>query len=126
MISTLSISEIKAYQIYDSRGKPTVEVRMADNSGHVVHSAVPSGASTGIYEAVELRDKENKAFAGQGTRLRCYLVIQTIGVFTAIKNINDIIAPALVQSGLDILDQKKVDQFICELDGTSNKSTISK
>ena len=66
MISVASISEIKAYQIYDSRGKPTIELRLEDIHGHVVYSAVPSGASTGVYEAVELRDKDAKSFSGQG------------------------------------------------------------
>lgn len=66
MITSASISELKAYQIYDSRGKPTVAITLTTKDGNVFHAAVPSGASTGIHEALELRDKNPKEHLGQG------------------------------------------------------------
>ncbi len=101
------ISSIKAREIFDSRGNPTIEVdlRLEDNSLH--RAAVPSGASTGIYEALELRDKDKNRFGGKG-------------VLTACENVNTTIAKALV--GMDCCDQEKIDRLMIEtLDGSKNE-----
>jgi enolase len=103
------ISEIFARQILDSRGNPTVEVDVITDEGALGRSAVPSGASTGIHEAVELRDGDKKKYAGKG-------------VLKAVKNVNDIIAPALL--GYDAADQTGIDQMMIELDGTPNKGKL--
>lgn len=97
-----------ARQIFDSRGNPTVEVEVLTESGVVGRAAVPSGASTGKYEAVELRDG-GEAFGGQG-------------VSSAVANVNDLIGPALI--GEDVLDQRNVDKILIDLDGTDNKSKL--
>nr|XP_039250609.1 alpha-enolase-like [Styela clava] len=104
-----TITKIRARQIYDSRGNPTVEVDLDTQSGSF-RAAVPSGASTGIYEALELRDKD-KAFLGKG-------------VSKAIKNVNEIIAPALVGKKLNLADQTAVDKIMLDLDGTANKAKL--
>ena len=101
------ILKIHARQIFDSRGNPTVEVEVATKKGFFV-AAVPSGASTGIYEAVELRDG-GTAYGG-------------LGVSKAINNVNNVIAPALV--GKSVSNQKKIDATLCALDGTPNKSKL--
>ncbi|KAJ7557803.1 hypothetical protein O6H91_04G011100 [Diphasiastrum complanatum] len=101
------IKWIKARQIIDSRGNPTVEVDVYTD--RVYRSAVPSGASTGIYEALELRDGEQSVFGGKG-------------VLQAVANINNVIAPKLV--GLDTRDQEDLDRIMLELDGTPNKSKL--
>ena len=102
------IEDITARQILDSRGNPTVEVDVTLSSGVVGRAAVPSGASTGIHEALELRDGGD-AFCGKG-------------VTKAVANINDIIAPELLD--MDASDQALIDKVMLELDGTENKSKL--
>jgi enolase len=104
----MTISEIRARQIFDSRGFPTVECDVTLEDGSLGRAAVPSGASTGSGEALELRDGE-PAFNGKG-------------VMKAVTNVNEIIAPALV--GQDVFDQQAIDQKLLELDGTANKSNL--
>ena len=103
------ISEVFARQILDSRGNPTVEVDVITDEGALGRAAVPSGASTGIHEAVELRDGDKKKYAGKG-------------VLKAVKNVNDTIAPALL--GYDVADQPGIDQMMILLDGTANKGKL--
>jgi enolase len=103
------IQSIHARQILDSRGNPTVEVDVYTENGAFGRAAVPSGASTGINEAVELRDGDKKAYMGKG-------------VLKAVANVNDIIAAELV--GFDIFEQNLIDQIMIELDGTPNKSKL--
>lgn len=103
------IEEISAMEILDSRGNPTVEVTVVLNNGVAGRAAVPSGASTGAFEAVELRDKDPKRYGGKG-------------VLIAIKNITEVLAPALV--GAAAFDQSLIDQEILRLDGTENKSNL--
>ena len=103
------ISEIFARQILDSRGNPTVEVDVITDEGAVGRAAVPSGASTGIHEAVELRDGDKKKYLGKG-------------VLKAVKNVNSVIAPALL--GYDVADQTGLDEMMIELDGTPNKAKL--
>ena len=107
-MSDTHIKLIHAREILDSRGNPTVEVDVTLNNDGFGRAAVPSGASTGKYEAVELRDKE-KRYLGKGTQ-------------RAIKNVNTIIAPALI--GSDAVIQKDIDDRMIELDGTDNKSNL--
>lgn len=104
-----TISDIYAREILDSRGNPTVEVEVFLESGGWGRAAVPSGASTGAYEAVELRDKDAKRFGGKG-------------VLDAVNNVNAIIAPELV--GSDALDQREIDRQLIEMDGTPNKGKL--
>jgi enolase len=103
------ISEIFARQILDSRGNPTVEVDVLTDEGALGRAAVPSGASTGIHEAVELRDDDKKKYVGKG-------------VLKAVKNVNDILAPALL--GNDVADQTGIDEMMIQLDGTPNKAKL--
>lgn len=103
------ISEIFARQILDSRGNPTVEVDVITDEGALGRAAVPSGASTGIHEAVELRDGDKKVYVGKG-------------VLKAVKNVNDTIAPALI--GNDVADQTGIDEMMIQLDGTANKGKL--
>lgn len=103
------IAEIFARQILDSRGNPTVEVDVITDEGALGRAAVPSGASTGIHEAVELRDGDKKNYLGKG-------------VLKAAKNVNDIIAPALI--GNDVADQTGIDEMMIQLDGTANKGKL--
>lgn len=103
------IESIRAREILDSRGNPTVEVDVALLGGATGRSAVPSGASTGAYEAVELRDGDKKRYGGKG-------------VLKAVDNVNDTIAEAVV--GLDAIDQRAVDQAMIDLDGTPNKGKL--
>lgn len=103
------IAEIFARQILDSRGNPTVEVDVVTDEGALGRASVPSGASTGIHEAVELRDDDKKKYGGKG-------------VMKAIKNVNDIITPALI--GYDAADQTGIDQMMIQLDGTANKGKL--
>ena len=103
------IAEIFARQILDSRGNPTVEVDVVTDDGAFGRAAVPSGASTGIHEAVELRDNDKNVYVGKG-------------VLTAVKNVNEIIAPELV--GYDVADQTGIDQLMIALDGTENKGKL--
>ena len=102
------IASVHARQILDSRGNPTVEVDVITDDGAVGRAAVPSGASTGEYEAVELRDGDD-AYLGKG-------------VLGAVANVNDTIAPEV--AGLDVLDQPALDRMLVELDGTDNKSKL--
>src|SRR5687768_7718740 len=104
-----SIAAVRARQILDSRGNPTVEVDVALDNGIVGRAAVPSGASTGEHEAVELRDDDKKRWVGKG-------------VTKAVENVNTKIAPELI--GLDPRDQEAIDQLMIELDGTPNKSKL--
>ena len=101
----MSIVSIRAREIFDSRGNPTVEVDLTTEKG-LFRAAVPSGASTGIYEALELRDKDKGRFLGKG-------------VLKAVSNVNNVIAPALV--GKNVVDQEQIDQTMLDLDGTANK-----
>lgn len=103
------IYEIKAREILDSRANPTIEVDVILESGIVGRAAVPSGASTGAYEAVELRDGDKARYNGKG-------------VLQAVKNVNEIIAPALI--GMNALDQVEIDKIMIELDGTPNKAKL--
>ena len=103
------ISEIFARQILDSRGNPTVEVDVLTDEGALGRAAVPSGASTGIHEAVELRDDDKKIYGGKG-------------VLKAIKNVNDKIAPVLI--GNDVADQTGIDEMMIQLDGSANKGKL--
>ena len=103
------ISEIFARQILDSRGNPTIEVDVITDDGAFGRAAVPSGASTGIHEAVELRDDDKKVYVGKG-------------VLKAVENVNKTIAPEL--EGYDVADQTGIDQFMSELDGTENKGKL--
>src|SRR5688500_16794728 len=103
------IAEIFARQILDSRGNPTVEVDVITDEGVLGRAAVPSGASTGVHEAVELRDNDKKTYVGKG-------------VLKAVANVNDVITKELV--GYDVADQTGIDQLMIELDGTENKSKL--
>ncbi|MBV7533506.1 phosphopyruvate hydratase [Chitinophaga sp. sic0106] len=103
------ISEIHARQILDSRGNPTIEVDVTTEDGHFGRAAVPSGASTGKHEAVELRDNDKSVYMGKG-------------VLQAINNVNEIIAAEL--EGWDVTDQAGIDKLLIELDGTPNKAKL--
>ncbi len=103
------IVEVKARQILDSRGNPTVEVDVLTDEGAMGRAAVPSGASTGIHEAVELKDNDKKKYLGRG-------------VLKAVKNVNTLIADSIV--GFDITAQAAIDQTMIELDGTPNKAKL--
>jgi enolase len=103
------IIEVFARQILDSRGNPTVEVDVITDDGAIGRAAVPSGASTGIHEAVELRDGDKKRYLGKG-------------VLNAVKNVNELIAPEL--EGYDVADQTGIDELMIQLDGTPNKAKL--
>ncbi|RPA70163.1 phosphopyruvate hydratase [Cyclobacteriaceae bacterium YHN15] len=103
------IQSIHARQILDSRGNPTIEVDVVTESGAFGRAAVPSGASTGVNEAVELRDGDKSKYLGKG-------------VLKAVSNVNDIIGPELL--GLDIFEQNLIDKIMIELDGTPTKSKL--
>ncbi|MEB2783764.1 phosphopyruvate hydratase [Algoriphagus persicinus] len=103
------IQSIHARQILDSRGNPTIEVDVYTENGAFGRAAVPSGASTGINEAVELRDGDKDAYMGKG-------------VTKAVANVNDIIASELV--GFDVFEQNMIDQIMIDLDGTPNKGNL--
>ncbi len=103
------ISDLFARQILDSRGNPTIEVDVITDDGAVGRAAVPSGASTGVHEAVELRDGDKKKYLGKG-------------VLKAVNNVNKIIAPTLL--GYDVADQTGIDAVMIELDGTANKGKL--
>ncbi|MFH1745991.1 MAG: phosphopyruvate hydratase [Planctomycetota bacterium] len=109
MCSNLTIEEIFAREILDSRGNPTVEADVVLSDGTLATAAVPSGASTGENEAIELRDGDKNRYLGKG-------------VIKAVQNINDVIAPALVD--LDPAMQEHIDQRMLELDGTPNKAKL--
>lgn len=103
------IKEIYAREVLDSRGNPTVEVEVYTESEGFGRAIVPSGASTGEYEAVELRDGDKKRYLGKG-------------VLKAVENVNEIIAPELI--GMNVFDQVGIDKIMIELDGTPNKSNL--
>ncbi|SHN17888.1 enolase [Cyclobacterium lianum] len=103
------IQSIHARQILDSRGNPTVEVDVFTDNGAFGRAAVPSGASTGVHEAVELRDGDKSVYMGKG-------------VLQAVANVNDLIAPELI--GFDVFEQNQIDQLMRDLDGTKNKSKL--
>ncbi|AEA42754.1 phosphopyruvate hydratase [Fluviicola taffensis] len=103
------IARIVGRQVLDSRGNPTVEVDVYTTNGAVGRAAVPSGASTGIHEAVELRDGDKSFYLGKG-------------VLKAVENVNTIIADELL--GMDVFDQKLIDRVLIQLDGTDNKSNL--
>lgn len=105
----MEIVKITGREILDSRGNPTVEVEVVLNSGFIGRAAVPSGASTGEHEAIELRDGDKNRYCGKG-------------VLKAVQNVNEIIAPALF--GMSALEQRAIDQKLIELDGTLTKSNL--
>jgi enolase len=104
-----TIVDVKAREILDSRGNPTIEVDVMLDDGSFGRAAVPSGASTGAYEAVELRDDKSKRYGGKGVQ-------------TAVKNVNEIIAPEVL--GMDAMAQEEIDRTMIELDGTPNKAKL--
>ncbi|MEW5900805.1 MAG: phosphopyruvate hydratase, partial [Acidobacteriota bacterium] len=101
-----AIVSVHAREILDSRGNPTVEVDVKLEGGAAGRAAVPSGASTGVYEALELRDGDKKRYGGKG-------------VLTAVQNVNGELAKSVI--GLDALDQSGIDRVLIDLDGTENK-----
>ena len=103
------ITDVYAREVLDSRGNPTVEVEVFTDAGVKARAMVPSGASTGEYEAVELRDGDKDRYLGKG-------------VEKAVENINETIAPELV--GMSVYDQVGVDHMMIELDGTDNKGKL--
>ncbi|HCJ67394.1 MAG TPA: phosphopyruvate hydratase, partial [Elusimicrobia bacterium] len=103
------IKQIKAREILDSRGNPTVEAEIILDDGTLGRAAVPSGASTGTYEALELRDNDPSRYLGKGVK-------------KAIGNIDKIITPEII--GKDSREQEKIDQLMLTLDGTENKSKL--
>lgn len=122
----MSVTKVHARQIFDSRGNPTVEVEIMTAKG-AFRADVPSGASTGIHEALELRDKIKADYCGKGKKDRIghrRLTHSPLGVLQAIENVNQTIGPALVDSGLVVTDQKAIDTFLINLDGTTNKSKL--
>lgn len=104
-----TITDIYAREVLDSRGNPTVEVEVLTESGAFGRALVPSGASTGEYEAVELRDGDKSRYLGKG-------------VLKAVENVNDIIAPEII--GFNVMDQVAIDKAMIELDGTPNKGKL--
>ncbi len=103
------ITDVHAREILDSRGNPTIEVEVELSSGFVGRAAVPSGASTGEYEAVELRDGDNKRYNGKG-------------VLKAVSNVNEIISGSIIE--MDAMNQIEIDQVLRDLDGTPNKAKL--
>ncbi|MBN1984821.1 MAG: phosphopyruvate hydratase, partial [Prolixibacteraceae bacterium] len=103
------ISDVKAREILDSRGNPTVEVEVLLESGAFGRAAVPSGASTGENEALELRDGDKTRYLGKG-------------VLKAVENVNEVIAKEII--GMDATDQVAIDNKLLELDGTRTKSKL--
>ena len=105
----MRISKITAREILDSRGNPTIEVEVVASSAISARASVPSGASTGSYEAVELRDRDKSRYGGKG-------------VLSAIKSVDCMIAPELM--GMSAFDQRAIDRTMCEIDGTDDKSNL--
>ncbi|AYL98976.1 phosphopyruvate hydratase [Mucilaginibacter sp. cycad4] len=103
------IIDVHARQILDSRGNPTIEVEVLTENGAFGRAAVPSGASTGVHEAVELRDNDKSKYMGKG-------------VLKAVENVNEILAPEL--KGIDVFEQNAIDALMIEIDGTENKGKI--
>jgi len=108
-MSSLRIKSVRGREVLDSRGNPTVEVDVVLDNGALGRAVVPSGASTGAHEAVELRDGDKKRYLGRG-------------VLKAVKNVNDVIGPKL--AGQSAEDQKAIDKLLCDLDGTPNKGKL--
>jgi enolase len=104
-----NIGKIHARQILDSRGNPTIEVEVYTTDGHIGRAAVPSGASTGVHEAVELRDLDKGIYLGKG-------------VSKAVQNVNTTLNDEL--NGASIFDQAVIDQVMIALDGTENKAIL--
>ncbi len=105
----LEIESVKALEVLDSRGNPTVQVEVVTIDGSVGTAMVPSGASTGSFEAVELRDGDKSRYLGKG-------------VLKAVQNVNEVIAPAV--EGMNVYEQMKIDKTMIELDGTENKGKL--
>ena len=105
----MTIKSIQAQEILDSRGNPTVAVTLQLEDGTEVFSAVPSGASTGVHEAVELRDGDEDRYLGKG-------------VLKAVANVNETITPKLL--GMDVTKQTEIDQLMLDLDGSENKKNL--
>src|SRR3989344_5280017 len=103
------IKAIKAREILDSRGVPTIEATIWSDTGQAAVAAIPSGTSTGKFEAVELRDKDAARFKG-------------MGVLNAIENVNTVIAPKII--GMDPTYQTEIDKTLIQMDGTENKSKL--
>ncbi len=103
------IDDLFGREILDSRGNPTVEVEVVLGDGSIGRAAVPSGASTGIHEALEMRDGDKSRYSGKG-------------VLKAVDHVNDEIAEALI--GMDAIEQKAIDEIMLELDGTANKARL--
>ena len=103
------IVDVMAREILDSRGNPTVEVEVTLDDGTIGRAAVPSGASTGMYEACELRDGDKSRYNGKGVQM-------------AVENVNGEIAEAML--GLNVLDQPSIDKMLIEIDGTPNKTRL--
>src|ERR1700709_58240 len=101
------IIDVHARQILDSRGNPTIEVDVLTENGALGRAAVPSGASTGAHEAVELRDNNKSVYLGKG-------------VLKAVENVNEILAKEL--QGVDVFEQNAIDALMIEIDGTENKT----
>ena len=108
-MKTLKIKKIHARQILDSRSNPTIEVDLTLENGVMGRAAVPSGASTGAFEAVELRDNDKNFYNGKS-------------VMQAVKNVNSVIAKAVC--GMNVFDQKAIDEKMIKLDGTVNKAKL--
>lgn len=104
-----AIAHLNAREILDSRGNPTIEVEVYTESGFTGRAAVPSGASTGEYEACELRDGDKRRYGGKG-------------VLSAVRHVHERIAPRII--GLDVTEQVEIDRLLVELDGTDNKSSL--
>lgn len=105
----VGIESVKAREVLDSRGKPTVEVEVLTEYGDFGRAIVPSGASTGEAEAVELRDKDETRYNGNGVK-------------KAVNNVNEIIAKKIINE--NVFEQEKVDNIMIKLDGTKNKSRL--
>ncbi|KTT82339.1 MULTISPECIES: surface-displayed alpha-enolase [Mammaliicoccus] len=105
------ITDIYAREVLDSRGNPTVEVEVLTESGAFGRALVPSGASTGEYEAVELRDGDKERYLGKG-------------VLKAVENVNEIIAPEIIEGEFSVLEQVSIDKLMIALDGTPNKAKL--
>src|SRR6202008_498377 len=103
------IAEVRARQILDSRGNPTIEVDVTTENGFIGRAAVPSGASTGTHEAVELRDADKSKYMGKG-------------VLKAVENVNKTINDALC--GYSVFEQNLIDKIMLDLDGTANKAKL--
>lgn len=105
------ITDVYAREVLDSRGNPTIEVEVFTESGALGRALVPSGASTGEHEAVELRDGDKDRYMGKG-------------VLKAVENVNEIIAPEIIEGDFSVLDQVSIDKMMIALDGTENKGKL--